>query len=296
MEVFLNPYVAFFLIIAIGIAIGNISIKGISLDSSAVIFVAFVFGHFGVKMPNIVQKIGLIFFIYSVGIQAGPGFFESFKKHGVSLITLAAITIITAAILTVTFSMGLGIPIDIAVGLFTGALTSTPGLAAAIESTHSTVSSIGYGLAYPFGVLGVILFIKIANKLFNIDIQKEEIDYMNEISSDFPKIINRNFVIENPNIFNKSIGELKIRSMTKTNISRVMQDGNTFTPNSSTILHKGNVIKAVGTEEDLQKIKLLIGNETDEKIPDENVKTAARVGLNSVPEPWRSLPWRFLVR
>lgn len=267
MEVFLNPYVAFFVIVALGIAIGNISIKGISLDSSAVIFVAFVFGHFGVQMPNIIQKIGLIFFIYSVGIQAGPGFFESFKKQGFRLITLAFITISAAALLTIGFSFTLDIPIELAIGLFTGALTSTPGLAAAIESTNSTVSSVGYGLAYPFGVLGVILFIKIANKLFNIDIKKEEDNYIKEITSDFPQIINKNFIVENPNIFGKSIGELQIRSMTKTNISRVLQNGNSFTPNSSTFLSKGDVVKAVGTAEDLQKAELLIGTETDIKIP-----------------------------
>ena len=79
MEILQNDYVAFFAIVALGILLGKIKIQGISLDISAIIFVALIFGHYGTKMPDLFQKIGLIFFIYSVGIQAGPGFFESFK-------------------------------------------------------------------------------------------------------------------------------------------------------------------------------------------------------------------------
>lgn len=266
MEILLTPYVAFFIIVALGIAVGKINIKGISLESSAVIFVAFVFGHLGVKMPDIIQKIGLVFFIYSVGIQAGPGFFESFKKQGLKLIVLTTIVIVSAALLTVVSSKILDIPVDLAVGLFTGALTSTPGLAAAIDSTKSTVASIGYGITYPLGVLIVIIFVKVIDKFLKVNIVKEEQKYINEIASDHPSLMNKNYFIENPNIFGKTIGDLKIRSMTNTNVSRVSQNGITFTPNSTTILNEGDIIKAVGTENDLRKIELLIGHETEKHI------------------------------
>src|SRR6056297_3868861 len=101
MELLTNTYVAFFLIVALGIALGKVSIKGISLDISAVIFVALVFGHFGVKIPETLQKLGLILFMFSVGIQAGPGFFESFKKTGKVLISLAVLVITSGALVTV---------------------------------------------------------------------------------------------------------------------------------------------------------------------------------------------------
>ncbi len=266
MEIFLTPFVAFFVIVAFGIAIGNINVKGISLDTSAVIFVAFIFGYFGVEMPSIIQKLGLIFFIYSVGIQAGPGFFDSFKKQGLKLIVLTSIVIGSAALLTVGAVVVLDIPIDLAVGIFTGALTSTPGLAAAIDSTKSTVTSIGYGISYPFGVLGVILFVKVIDKFLKVDISKEEAKYTEEITSDFPKLMNKNYVVENPNVFGKTIGELNIRSMTGTNVSRVFQNDATFTPTASTILNQGDIIKAVGTEKDLEKIEILIGDKTDKQI------------------------------
>lgn len=267
MELLKNEYVAFFVIVAAGILLGKVKIKGISLDVSAIIFVALLFGHFGVVMPDLFQKIGLIFFIYSVGIQAGPGFFESFRKDGIKLISIAAIAVISGALVSGLLAYFLEIDYKLVVGLFTGAMTSTPGLAAAIESTQSTLASIGYGIAYPFGVLAVIIFVKISPKLFRISIKDEERKYEEEVKADFPTIIHRNFIVENKNIFGKTLGELKIRTMTKTNISRVLHQGEAFTPTAKTALFEGDMVKAVGTEADLEKVRLLIGSETETKIP-----------------------------
>ncbi len=267
MELLHNEYFAFFLIVALGILLGRIKIGGISLDVSAIIFVALVFGHFGITMSPVIQKIGLIFFIYSVGIQAGPGFFESFQKEGLKLIGIAASAVLSGAIVTAIMAYLLDIDFKLAVGLFTGALTSTPGLAAAIESTKSTLASIGYGISYPFGVLGVILFVKLSPKFFKISIKEEEQRYEREVHADFPGLMHKNFIVENKNIFGKTLGELKIRTMTHTNISRVLHDGEAFTPTAETVLHEGDIIKAVGTEVDLKKVELFIGGETDVAIP-----------------------------
>jgi len=267
MDLLHNPYVAFFLIVALGLLLGKIKIKGISLDVSAIIFVALVFGHYGIKMPDIFQKIGLIFFIYSVGIQAGPGFFDSFKKDGLNLIGITAIVVISGAITTVGLAWAFDINFKLAAGLFTGALTSTPGLAAAIESTQSPLASIGYGISYPLGVLGVILFVKIAPKLFGISIEKEEKQYEEHMKEDYPDLYNKNFIVENQNIFEKTLGTLKIRTMTGCNISRVLNNNNAFTPTSDTVFHQGDVIKVVGTTSGLEKVRLLIGKETNIKIP-----------------------------
>lgn len=267
MELLKNEYVAFFAIVAIGILLGKVKIKGISLDVSAIIFVALLFGHYGVVMPDIFQKIGLIFFIYSVGIQAGPGFFESFKKDGVKLISVAAVAVLSGAIIASLLAYFFGIDYKLAVGLFTGAMTSTPGLAAAIESTNSTMASIGYGIAYPFGVLAVIIFVKISPKIFKVSIKSEEGKYDEEVKADYPGIIHKNYVVENRNIFGKTLGELKIRTMTKTNISRVLHNGEAFTPTAKAALQEGDIVKAVGTVKDLEKVQLLIGSETDVKIP-----------------------------
>jgi len=267
MELLQNEYVAFFAIVALGILLGKIKIGGISLDVSAIIFVALLFGHYGVVMPDIFQKIGLIFFIYSVGIQAGPGFFESFKKDGARLIGIASLSVVSGALVATLSAFFFDIDFKLAVGLFAGALTSTPGLAAAIESTDSTLASIGYGIAYPFGVLAVIIFVKLSPKLFKISVKEEEKKYDDEVKADFPGLTHKNFVVENKNIFGKTLGELKIRTMTKTNISRVLHEGEAFTPTAKTPLYEGDAIKAVGTDQDLKKVQILIGSETDTKIP-----------------------------
>jgi putative transport protein len=267
MEVFTAEYFGLFVIICLGFILGSIKIKGISLDISAIIFVALVFGHFGMTMPSIIGKLGLVLFIYTIGMQAGPGFFESFQKQGRNLALLAFIVVGTAALVTVVAYYFTGIDISVAIGLLTGALTSTPGLAAAIDATGSPLASIGYGIAYPFGVIGVILFVRLYPKLIKADIGKAEKEYEKLSESGFPDIKSKTFRVENDNVNGKSISELRIRSMTKAVISRIMHEGEAVAPSPNTILQKGDLVKAVGTNDALRKFRLLIGRETDEEIP-----------------------------
>jgi putative transport protein len=265
---FLNePYFVLFVIFALGLLLGNIKIGGISLDSSAVIFAALLFGHFGFKVPDIIKEVGLILFIYSVGIQAGPGFFDAFKRQGKTMIVVALTIVLTGALLSIGFAFVVPLPFDMAAGLFTGALTSTPGLAAAIEATGSNMASIGYSVSYLFGTIGVILFVRIAHKIIRVDIRQEEEAYEKMLHQEHPQLFNRNFIIENPNLFGKSIEEIRFRSVTGTNISRVLHQEKAFTPEKTTILHEGDVIKAVGTEANLEKTALFAGSQTEKKIP-----------------------------
>ena len=126
-------YFALFLIIAIAYVIGRIKVKGVSLDVSAVIFVALVLGHFGVTLPKVIQDIGLVLFIFTIGIQAGPGFFDALKKHGIKLATLSVVLILSAGAVTVAMHYLSGYDMGILAGLLAGALTSTPGLASATD-------------------------------------------------------------------------------------------------------------------------------------------------------------------
>jgi putative transport protein len=267
MDLLTNTHVVFFVIVAIGIALGKVKIKGISLDISAVIFVALVFGHYGIQMPDIFQKLGLILFMFSVGIQAGPGFFDSFRKTGKILIGLAFIIITTGALLTILLASLWDIDYNLAVGLFTGALTSTSGLAAAIESTHSSLSSIGFGIAYPFGVIGVILFARLSPKIFKVSIKKEEEKYHKEIYTEHPDFVTKNFLVENPNIFGKTLYELNLRSITNTNISRIIKDDQVLQATGSVTLEKGDILRAVGTQDNLQKLTYIVGKEIEVEIP-----------------------------
>ena len=181
---------------------------------------------------------------------------------------LAAVIVLTGAGLAVFFSLVYGVKMPMAIGLFTGALTSTPGLAAAIEATHSPVASIGYGIAYPFGVIGVILFIKMAPKIFRVNIKQEEENFKLQQRSSIPEITNQTFIVTNENIEGKTLSELRVRFMTKANISRIMRkDSELVVPAPDVKLYKGDLIKAVGDKEALERVKVLIGKPTKKIIP-----------------------------
>ena len=148
--------------------IGKVSIKGIELGTSAILLVALVFGHFGYEVPAIIGQIGLVFFIGSVGYVSGPVFLEDIKRKGIVYLIIGAVVIISGFIITYLCVNIFSIPADLSLGLLSGALTSTPCLASSLEVTnYSELVSIGYGIAYVFGVLGVILFVQIIPKLYN---------------------------------------------------------------------------------------------------------------------------------
>ena len=267
MDLLSNSYFVLFLIIAIGFIIGRIKIKGISLDISAVIFVALVFGHYGYQIPKDFQYLGLVLFIFTIGIQAGPSFFESFNQNGRHLALLAAVLIVSAGAITFCVSYFGGIDKSLSIGLLNGSLTSTPGLAAAIDTTGSPMASIGYGIGYPFGVIGVILFVNLMPKLIRVKIASEEKKYKEELALDYPEILRKYYVVENENVIGKSLGEINIRFMTKAVISRVMHDNNVIAPSRELVLQKGDIIKAVGTLDALERVTILVGPETDQEIP-----------------------------
>ncbi len=267
MDLFQNSYFSLFVIVALGYMLGSIKIKGVSLDVSAVIFIALLFGHFGVLIPADIQNFGMILFIFTIGIQAGPGFLDSFKSKGRDLAILTVILISCAGLVSFLCSWLFDIDAATVTGLLAGALTSTPGLAAAIESTGSSLSSIGYGIAYPFGVIGVILFVKLLPKIMRTDLPKLEKKIESEQVDQYPALSTRVFQVENIGVINKTIGELKLRSMTGATISRIMHSDEAHLPRPNTKLQKGDMIKAVGTVDSLDRMGMLVGPSVDTDLP-----------------------------
>lgn len=259
-------YFALFVIIAISYIIGKIQVKGVSLDVSAVIFVALVFGHFGVTLPKIIQDIGLVLFIFTIGIQAGPGFFDALKKHGINLAILSAVLIFTAGITVVAAHYIFGLDMGILAGLLAGALTSTPGLASATDQ-FGDISSIGYGIAYPFGVIGVIIFLRLLPKILNTNITQAEKEWDELSTSEYPLLNYKHFRITNTNIDHKTIADLRFRRMTEASISRVLHNDDAFTPTPNTVLYMGDTVRVVGTDEALERAQVLLGKPTEKEIP-----------------------------
>ena len=226
-----SSYFSLFLIVALGFMLGRIKIKGLSLDVSAVIFIALLFGHFGVIIPKELGNFGLVLFIFTIGIQAGPGFFDSFRSKGKTLILITMLIISSACLTAVGLKYAFDIDTPSVVGLIAGALTSTPGLAVAIDSTNSPLASIAYGIAYPFGVIGVILFVKL-----------------------LPKIM-------------RSLMQINARAMTGAVISRLKHKDEISIPTAHTVLHEGDYIQAVGSEESLNQLAVLMGKREEGELP-----------------------------
>lgn len=266
MDLLLNPIFALFVIIALGFVVGNIKIGSFSFDVSAVIFVALVFGHFKVIIPPEIERLGMVLFIFTVGIQAGPGFVDSFKKYGRKFALLAALIVVVGFVISAGLQIIFKIDSGLMAGLFCGALTSTPGLTVAIDASSSPLASIGYGIAYPFGVIGVVLFIKLLPRIMKIDVKEENTRLEAKEKSDFPLIVSDYFVVENDSVIGKTLSELMIRNMTGATISRIKHGDKGFTPKHNTVLERGDIIRAVGTQTALDKIEILIGPRSEKTI------------------------------
>lgn len=262
-----SSYFALFLIVALGFILGRINFRGISLDVSAVIFIALLFGHFGVIIPKELGNFGLVLFIFTIGMQAGPGFFTSFRAKGKTLAIITLLIVASAALTGVAFKYVFDIDTASVVGLIAGALTSTPGLAAAIDSTGSASASIAYGIAYPFGVIGVILFVKLLPKLLKVDIRAEEKRLEKLQQQQYPEITTAVYRVTNHNAFNKSLADLQIRTMTGAVISRLVHDNLTEIPNPGSVLHEGDLLKAVGSKNALRQLEVLVGEKMNQDLP-----------------------------
>ncbi|MGM9936021.1 MAG: permease [Candidatus Ornithomonoglobus sp.] len=172
-----TPLICVFLIAVIGYLIGGIKIKGIEIGTAGVLLVALVFGHFQFEVPDFVNDLGIALFVTSVGFIAGPKFFRNFVKNAKSYVLLGLLIIAAGAAVCVAVVLISGGKISppLAAGLLTGALTSTPGLAAAKEAAGELGSqaATGYGIAYPFGVIGVVLFVQLIPKILKVDMDAE---------------------------------------------------------------------------------------------------------------------------
>jgi putative transport protein len=169
----MNTILMIFLILVLGYLLGSLKVKGLSLGTSGVLIVALVFGHFGVEIPSVIRNLGLALFVVSVGLIAGPIFFRNFKNKVYNYLILGVFIVFIGAVVAFGAGKLFHIPSSLSIGMFTGALTSTPGLAAALEATGDSAASVGYGIAYPFGVVGVVLFVQLYPRIVHTDMDAE---------------------------------------------------------------------------------------------------------------------------
>ncbi len=250
-----------FLIVALGYIIGNIKIKGFSLDISAILIVALLAGHFGITIPSTFKFFGLAIFIYAVGLQSGPGFFEFIKEKGVKFNLLALFLLTLIFILTLGLGFYLHLPEGITEGTFIGTIASAPALAAALELKNSPEISIAFGVVYPLAIITTIYFVRYLPFIFRVDLKKEVQDYEEKQKTLHPDIITKNFKITNENFKNQTIYKSQIEKMTSTIIERVESNHPIDTSQDDAILHYGDIVRVSGTAKQLENLQIILGEE-----------------------------------
>lgn len=263
-------------VIAAGIQLGKIKVFGVSLGITLVLFVGIILGHFGFTINHNVihffKEFGLILFVYSVGMQVGRGFFSSFKQGGITLNMLACGIVFLGVLTAVILHYATGIPMPTMVGILSGAVTNTPGLGAAqqafsdMHGVSDNTIALGYAVAYPLGVIGIILSIILIKYIFRVSFDKENEQLNSEDSSHTNEAKPISLIVKNPAIFNKTVAELSnLLEHRDFVISRVWRDSNKQIEiaSANTVLQENDKVFVITTETDAETIKTFIGEEID---------------------------------
>ena len=263
-------------VIAAGIQLGKIKVFGVSLGITLVLFVGIILGHFGFTINHNVihffKEFGLILFVYSVGMQVGPGFFSSFKQGGITLNMLACGIVFLGVLTAVILHYATGIPMPTMVGILSGAVTNTPGLGAAqqafsdMHGVSDNTIALGYAVAYPLGVIGIILSIILIKYIFRVSFDKKNEQLNSEYSSHTNEAKPISLIVKNPAIFNKTVAELSnLLEHRDFVISRVWRDSNKQIEiaSANTVLQENDKVFVITTETDAETIKTFIGEEID---------------------------------
>jgi putative transport protein len=276
-----HAVLALAVVAALGLALGGLRVRGIGLGIAGVLFAGIAMGHFGLEIDHTVQdfvrEFGLVLFVYTIGMQAGPGFFVSLRRHGLQLNLLAASTVLLGA----AFALAIGrlghFDLALTAGLFSGATTNTPALGAVLEALKSVseagsarhvLPGIGYAVAYPFGILGIILAMLALRAAFKISISREVEAFELEQQSAHEPLGRMNVRVDNENFDGLTIAELPALAELGIAISRVRHRDATEveTALAGTKIRCGDVLLAVGTASRLEKFRLIAGERSTEDL------------------------------
>ena len=274
-------------VIGIGLYLSRFKVKGISLGSTWILFMGILMGHLGFKADlnvlHFVKEFGLILFVFSIGLQVGPGFFHSFKSGGVKMNILAVMNILLAVAVTWAISAFTGEELTTMVGVMSGAVTNTPGLGAAQQTfvdvstaagTTSMAASVAseklasaYAVAYPIGVLGVIAVIIIFKAIFGID-EKKELASIQEAEDEKEHARRMHVAVENPAIFGKKLSDIISQFGGGFVVSRIMKGEEVIFPTGETVLEEGDKLLLVTSQQEVDRIRIIFGEEVPMHVAD----------------------------
>lgn len=267
------------LVAVVGLWLGNIKIRGVGFGIGGVLFGGIIVGHFvdqaGVMlsspMLHFIQEFGLILFVYTIGIQVGPGFFASLRVSGLRLNLFAILIVVLGGAVTALLHKLFAIPLPVVLGLFSGAVTNTPALGAGQQILRDlgvpfgVVDQMGmsYAMAYPFGICGILLTMWLVRLFFRINVEKEAEQFDASTGSKQSLLHTMNIRVENPNLHNLAIQDVPILNSDKIICSRLKRDDMLMVPSPGTLIQAGDLLHLVGLPADLHSALLVMGKEVE---------------------------------
>lgn len=267
------------LVAVFGLFIGNVKFRGVGLGIGGVLFGGIIVGHFvsqagmtlSSDMLHVIQEFGLILFVYTIGIQVGPGFFASLRVSGLRLNLFAVLIVIIGGLVTAILHKLFDIPLPVVLGIFSGAVTNTPALGAGqqilrdLGTPMAMVDQMGmsYAMAYPFGICGILFTMWMLRVIFRVNVETEAQQHESTRTNGGALIRTINIRVENPNLHNLAIKDVPILNGDKVICSRLKREETLKVPSPETVIQLGDLLHLVGQPADLHNAQLVIGQEVD---------------------------------
>ncbi|CTX47171.1 putative transport protein YidE [Escherichia coli] len=267
------------LVAVVGLFIGNVKFRGVGLGIGGVLFGGIIVGHFvsqagmtlSSDMLHVIQEFGLILFVYTIGIQVGPGFFASLRVSGLRLNLFAVLIVIIGGLVTAILHKLFDIPLPVVLGIFSGAVTNTPALGAGqqilrdLGTPMAMVDQMGmsYAMAYPFGICGILFTMWMLRVIFRVNVETEAQQHESTRTNGGALIRTINIRVENPNLHNLAIKDVPILNGDKVICSRLKREETLKVPLPETVIQLGDLLHLVGQPADLHNAQLVIGQEVD---------------------------------
>ncbi|HCU5594196.1 TPA: putative transporter [Escherichia coli] len=267
------------LVAVVGLFIGNVKFRGVGLGIGGVLFGGIIVGHFvsqagmtlSSDMLHVIQEFGLILFVYTIGIQVGPGFFASLRVSGLRLNLFAVLIVIIGGLVTAILHKLFDIPLPVVLGIFSGAVTNTPALGAGqqilrdLGTPMAVVDQMGmsYAMAYPFGICGILFTMWMLRVIFRVNVETEAQQHESTRTNGGALIRTINIRVENPNLHNLAIKDVPILNGDKVICSRLKREETLKVPSPETVIQLGDLLHLVGQPADLHNAQLVIGQEVD---------------------------------
>jgi len=263
----------------IGMALGSLKFRGIGLGTAGVLFAGIIVGHFGNPVDHhtldFVKELGLILFVFTVGLQLGPGFFAALRHQGVKLNVLAASIVVFGAVLAPLIGWLAGFDMAAMLGIYSGAVTNTPSLGAGsqtlstlpnIDPDRLALPALGYAVAYPVAIVGIIGTLLLLKQIFRIDPAREAAEFAAKNRAQVEPLERRTLIVTNPNLDGMRIDQIPGRIESRVTIARVRNGDNTVAATDATVIHREHRVSVIGTHAGLEQFERVVGRRCDEDL------------------------------